>query len=87
LDFQATLVEFNGEEDHVHQLVEYTPKDDAPSGRQLPQSVSSRQLPEDLTGNIIGAATHGRCLSASYFARSGGGAPRSTVTDHITNQE
>jgi ABC-2 type transport system ATP-binding protein len=86
-DFQATLVEFNGEEDHVYQLVQYTPEGGAPSPRKLPQGVSSRQLRQDLADGINRDATRGRFWSPSYFARSGGGAPRSTVKDHITNQK
>ena len=46
-DFGATLAEFNGEEDHVHLLVQYPPKV-APSHLVNPlKGVSSRRLRQD----------------------------------------
>jgi putative transposase len=86
-DFEASLAGLNGEEDHVHLLAAYPPKV-APS--HLVNSLkggSSRQLRQDFAGRTNKAAKRGNLWSPSYFARSCGGPPLSTVKDYITNQK
>jgi putative transposase len=87
MDFGATLAELNGEEDHVHLLVQYPPKVALSHLVNSLKGVSSRQLRQDFVGRINSAATGGRFWSPSYFARSCGGPPLSTVKDYITNQK
>jgi putative transposase len=92
-DFGATLAELNGEQDHVHLLAAYPPKVALSHLVNSLKSVSSRRLWQDLAGRINKAATRGinkaatrgRFWSPSYFARSCGGPPLSTVQDYITN--
>jgi putative transposase len=86
-DFEATPAEFNGEEDHVHLLVQYPPKV-APSHLvNSLKGVSSRRLGQDFVGRINPAGMRGRFWSPSYFARSCGGAPLRTVKDCIADQK
>jgi len=86
-DLGATLAEFNGQEDHVHLLVQYPPKV-APSHLvNSLKGLSSRRLRQDFIGKINKAATGGRFWSPPYFARSCDGAPLSTVKDYITDQK
>ena len=86
-DFDTTLAEFNGEEDHVHLLVQYPPKV-APSHLVNPlKGVSSRRLRQDFVGRINRAAMRGRFWSPSDFAGSCAGAPLSAVKDYNTNQK
>jgi putative transposase len=47
----------------------------------------SRQLRQDFVGRTNTATKRGNLWSSSYFARSCGGAPLSTVKDYITNQK
>ena len=86
-DLGATLAEFNGQEDHVHLLVQYPPKVALSHLVNSLKGLSSRRLRQDFAGKNNPAATGGRFWSPSYFARSCGGAPPSTVKDYITNQK
>jgi putative transposase len=86
-DFEATLVEFNGEQDHVHLLVQYPPKVALSHLVNSLQGVSSRHLPQDFVGRINTAAMRGRFWSPSYFPGSCGGAPLTIVKDYIANQK
>jgi putative transposase len=81
------LAEFNGQEDHVHLLVQYPPKVAFSHLVNSLKGVASRRLRQDFVGKINPAAMRGRFWSPSYFARSCGGAPLSTVTDYIANQK
>lgn len=86
-DFGADLIEFNGEEDHVHLLVHYPPKVALSSLVNSLKGVSSRYLRAEFTGRVNRATTHGRFWSGSYFAGSCGGAPLQVVKDYIENQK
>lgn len=86
-DFDATLAEFNGEQDHVHLLVQYPPTVALSHLSNCLKGVSSRQLRQEFVGRINRAATGGTFWSPSYFAGSCGGAPLATVKDYILNQK
>ncbi|MFF4738673.1 IS200/IS605 family transposase [Streptomyces sp. NPDC001262] len=86
-DFDAVLIEFNGEEDHVHLLVHYPPKVALSNLVNSLKGVSSRYLRAEFTGRVNRATMHGRFWSGSYFAGSCGGAPIRTVKDYIENQK
>jgi putative transposase len=86
-DFDATLTEFNGEQDHVHLLAAYPPKVALCHLVNSPKGVSSRRLRQDFTGRINTAAMRGRFWSPTYSAGSCGGPPPPTVQDYITNQK
>lgn len=85
-DFDATLVEFNGEEDHVHLLVEYPPKVAVSTMVNSLKGVSARRLRQDFTGQINRASMRGRFWSPSYFAASCGGAPLSIIKAYVEQQ-
>jgi putative transposase len=84
--FGATLAEFNGEEDHVHLLVQSPPRVALSHLVNSLKGVSSRRRRQDFVGRINRAAIRGRFWSPSYFAGSCGGAPLSIVKDYIANQ-
>ena len=77
-DFGATLAEFNGEEDHVHLVVQSPPKAALSHLANSLKGVSSWRMRQDLAG---------RFWSRSYFAASCGGAPLSIVKDYIAGQK
>src|SRR5271163_3989692 len=73
-DVHATLVEMDGEDDHVHLLVEYPPKLAVSSLVNSLKGVSSRLL-RQLRPDIRKRYWKGVLWSPSYFASSCGGAP------------
>ena len=81
-DFGADLTEFNGEDDHVHLLVEYPPQVQVSRLVNSLKGVSSRRLRQQFR-----VRTHRNHLwSPSYFAVSCGGAPLSVVRQYVENQ-
>lgn len=86
-DFGAELVEFNGEKDHVHLLVNYPPKVPVSGLVNSLKGVSARILRRDFTGRCNRALMHGHLWSPSYFAASCGGAPLSVIRQYIENQQ
>lgn len=80
MDFR--VVEINGEEDHVHLLVEYPPKLSVSQIVNSLKDVSSRMLRKEFQ-----LSPHQEHLwSPSYFAVSCGGAPIEKINDYIQNQ-
>lgn len=85
-DFDATLVEMVGENDHVHLLVEYAPKVSVSALVNSLKSVSSRMLRKQRP-DIRRRYWKGVLWSPSYFAASCGGAPISIVRQFIEQQQ
>jgi REP-associated tyrosine transposase len=85
-DADATLVEMDGEDDHVHLLVEYPPKVAVASLVNSLKGVSSRML-RQLRLAIRKRYWKGVLWSPSYFACSCGGAPISVARQYIEQQK
>ena len=85
-DFGAELREFNGEDDHVHLLVEYPPKVAVSALVNSLKGVSSRRLRSEFTGRVNRHVMHGHFWSPSYFAASCGGARLSIIRQYIEQQ-
>jgi putative transposase len=86
LDFEATLVEFNGEHDHVHLLIEYPPKVAISKMVNSLKGVSARKLRDEYRYWINQHSMNGHLWSPSYFAASCGGAPLRVVKQYIEDQ-
>ena len=84
-DFEARLVEANGEDDHVHLLVEYLPKVALSKLVNSLKGVSSRRL-RQLHPEIARRYYQGVLWSSSYFAASCGGAPLSIIRQYVEDQ-
>ena len=84
-EFEARLVEANGEDDHVHLLVEYPPKVALSKLVNSLKGVSSRRLRQQ-HGEIAARYYKGVLWSSSYFAASCGGAPLSIIRQYIEDQ-
>lgn len=84
-DFEADLIEFNGEADHVHLLVTYPPKISIASLVNSLKGVSSRRIRQERK-DIANKYWKGGLWSPSYFAGSVGGAPISVLRQYIENQ-
>ena len=73
-DFEAQLVEMDGEDDHVHLLVNYPPKVAVSNLVNSLKGVSSRLLRKERP-DIADRYWRNMLWSPSYFASSCGGAP------------
>ena len=85
-DFDATLVEVDGERDHVHLLVEYPPKVSISALVNSLKGVSSRMLRKDRP-DLAHKYWQGVLWSPSYFAASCGGAPIAIIKQYIEQQQ
>lgn len=86
-DFEAELVEFDGEDNHVHLLVNYPPK---VAVSKLVNSLkgTSSLLIRKKNHPTINTKLWGNALwSPSYFAASCGGAPISVIRKYIEQQK
>jgi putative transposase len=85
-NFEAELVEINGEEDHVHLLVLYPPKVSISKLVNSLKGVSSRLLKKKYP-ELEKKYWKGKLWSPSYFAGSCGGAPISVIRQYIERQK
>ncbi len=85
-DFEATLIEFNGEDDHVHLLVHYPPKISVSVLVNSLKGVSSRMIRKSKFPNIQDKLWGNALWSPSYFASSCGGAPLDVIRQYIEQQ-
>ncbi|ONF42516.1 IS200/IS605 family transposase [Marinobacter lutaoensis] len=86
-DFEVELIEFNGESDHVHLLVNYPPKVQLSRLVNSLKGVSSRKLKLYHPELIKPAYLKNALWSPSYFAGSVGGAPLSVLKQYIEQQK
>jgi putative transposase len=85
-DFQAQLVEMNGEAEHVHLLIHYPPKHSVSSLVNSLKGVSSRLLrierpdmEKRYWNNVL--------WSPSYLAASCGGAPPGIIQQYVEQEK
>jgi len=87
LNFDAKLVECNGEKDHVHLLIEYPPKIQLSRLVNSLKGVSARLIKKknysEITSNLWGK----HLWSRSYYIGSCGGTTIETVKQYIRNQD
>ena len=76
-------MEFKGEEDHVHILIEYPPKLSISQITNSLKGVSSRYLRKE----FVELNKYKALWSPSYFAVSSGGCPIETLKKYIKNQQ
>ena len=85
-DFEAQLVDFDGENDHVHLLVNYPPKVSISKLVNSLKGVSSRMIRKKNYPSIHEKLWGGALWSPSYFAGSCGGAPITIIRQYIEQQ-
>ncbi|MFF4338970.1 IS200/IS605 family transposase [Kitasatospora sp. NPDC001540] len=85
-DFEVELVEFNGENNHVHLLVNFPPKVALSKLVNSLKGVSSRRMRQEFPDLVKHYWRAQRLWSGSYFAGSVGGAPLSVVRQYIEQQ-
>ena len=84
-DFEAELIEMDGEDNHVHLLVNYQPKVPVSVLVNSLKGVSSRRL-RQMRPELVRRYWKGVLWSPSYFAASCGGAPISIIRQYIEQQ-
>ena len=84
--FEAKLIEFDGEQDHVHLLIHYPPKIAISKLVNILKGVSSRRLRTEFS-QIEKYYWKGMLWSPSYFAGSCGGAPITVIRKYIEQQQ
>lgn len=85
-DFEAQLVDFDGEHDHVYLLVNYPPKVSISKLVNSLKGVSSRMIRKKNYPSIREKLWGGALWSPSYFAGSCGGAPVTIIRQYIEQQ-
>ncbi len=86
-DFEAKLVEMDGEPDHVHLLINYPPKLAIFSLVNSLKGISNRLLRRDRPDIAVRYYYKGVMWSPGYFASSCGGAPISVIRQYIEQQQ
>ncbi|AFZ37534.1 transposase IS200-family protein [Stanieria cyanosphaera PCC 7437] len=81
------LIEFSGESDHVHALVDFHPKNSisavAGSLKATTSRTMKREFPEQVAKFYQGVSF----WSKSYYVASTGGAPIERIKEYIKNQD
>ena len=85
-EFDAVLKEVNGEDDHVHLLIEYPPTVQLSKLVNSLKGVSSRRLRQQNFPEVKRKLWGNHLWSPSYFAASCGGAPLEIVKQYIEQQ-
>ena len=85
-DFEASLVEIDGDNNHVNLLVQYPPKVSVSSLVNSLKGVSSRMLRHERP-DLRRRYWKGILWSPSYFAASCGGPPMSILRQYIEEQK
>jgi putative transposase len=85
-DFETELVEFNGENNHIHLLVNFPPKVALAKLVNSLKGVSSRRMRQEFPDLVRHYYRANKLWSGSYFAGSAGGAPPSIVRQYIEQQ-
>jgi len=85
--YESNLVEFNGEDNHVHLLINYPPKFSISKIVNSLKGVSARLLRKEFGNELKKRIWKGSLWSPSYFAGSCGGAPLSKIKQYIKDQE
>lgn len=86
-DFEAHLIEMDGEDNHVHLLVEYPPKVAVSNLVNSLKGVSSRMIRKRNYPSIRKKLWGGALWSPSCFAGSCGGAPIEIIRQYIEQQQ
>ena len=86
-DFGAQLIEFDGEDDHVHLLVNYPPTAAVSKLVNSLKGVSSHLIRKKKYLSIRNKLWGNALWSPSYFAGSCGGAPIALIRQYIEQQQ
>lgn len=86
-DFESELVDFEGEDDHVHLLVNYPPKVSVSTLANSLKGISSRLIRLKKYSAIRRQFWGDALWSSSYFAGNSGGATITVIRRYIEQQQ
>jgi len=86
-DWGGRLIEINGEADHVHLLLEMSPKAAPSVVANNFKTVTSRLLRKKFRSSLEGVYRQPVLWSRTYFVASCGGAPLAIIQRYIQQQE
>ena len=86
-DFESGLIEFEGEDDHVHLPVNYPPKVAVSKPVNSLKGISSLMIRKKNDPNIRKKLWGGALWSPSYFSGSCGGALISVICKYIKQRQ
>jgi putative transposase len=81
------LLEFDGEPDHVHLLVDFHPKNSIAAVAGSLKACASRAMRKEFAEHLAGFYSKPVFWSGSYYVASSGGAPIEALKQYITNQD
>ncbi len=84
--FGCELVTFNGEDDHVHLLINFPPTVQLSKLVNSLKGASSRRLRNTHPDHVRRYLWGDHFWSRSYYVGTAGGAPLDTITDYIDSQ-
>lgn len=85
--WDCKVVEFNGEDNHIHLLFQYYPQLELPKFVGNIKSVTSRKLRQEFPEEINKVYWKKVLWNESYFIASGGGVTISVLKNYIENQQ
>jgi putative transposase len=85
--WDCKLIEFNGEEEHIHLLFQYHPDLELSKLVNNLKSVSSRKIRQEFKEHLDKAYCKDVFWNGSYFVASCGGVTVSTLRKYIENQQ
>jgi len=81
------LLEFDGEPDHVHLLVDFHPKNSIAAVAGSLKACASRAMRKEFAEHLAGFYSKPVFWSGSYYVASSGGAPIEVLKQYIKNQD
>jgi putative transposase len=81
------LLEFSGEADHVHALVDFHPKNSISAVAGSLKSASARTMKKDFPEQVAKFYKGASFWSNSYYVASSGGAPIEKLKEYIRSQD
>lgn len=85
--WNCKLIEFNGEENHIHLLFQYLPQMEIPKFVNNLKSVTSRRIRSEFTDEVDQVYWKNVLWNESYFIASCGGVTISVLRKYIENQD
>ncbi len=86
LKWESRIIEFNGEVDHVHLLIEYNPKVQISKFVNNLKTVSSRLIRKEFEEQLSSTYSKPVFWSGAYFVASCGGVPLSQLKKYVQQQ-
>ncbi len=85
--WESSMVEFNGEEDHVHLLIDYNPKVQISKFVNNLKTVSSRLIRKEFANHVGRFYSKPVFWTGAYFVASCGGVTLEQLKAYVQNQE